>query len=409
MQTVKCPACAAELELPPGHTGGRVVCPYCEKEFAPGIAPGVAPVRGGASRRRPARRRAAEDDYDEDRSRRSYGRKMDPTPIILAVVALVIIAGGAAFFLMKGKEREGRLEHERVQRMGTKLPAYFPPPNPMQPQGNAYEFFCDYQKDDKITFRKMDYNAQVTYTDNTGAERTDYSETYSIRGDITNETIVAREGDIATHEGTYQIKSYMLGTRNLVPDPVALKARFKTDRRGAALPGSFERLDGAELPQYPALLPERGFGIVDLRAHRQGDRWGLDALREKVYDQVDVPGVDLRSIPLVDGGRQGGWYIQGGNPVKTSRGNWEKRTAHLKLAIHAVENRRQQNGRFRGLPADISVAVRWQGSAMYELGKRMISHVQGLSINLEVVVKTRDGWYHWISSEHIDAEILKDS
>jgi len=414
MKIVTCPGCGADLELPPGPGGGRVVCPYCEREFAPGGAHG--PTRGASSRRSAGRsagrRRGREyDDEDEDEYERpGRRRKMDATPIIVAIVAVVVLGGGLLFFMTKGKERGARIERERVAAMGTKTTAYFRPPNPLQVQGNAYEFYCDYQLNEKITFRKLDYNAHVSYSDSTGVkDQPLYSETYSIKGEITAEQIVAKEGDVATHEGRYEIRSFRLGSRDFVPDPVWVDARFRTDEFGKAVPGSFERIGGAQLPEWPALLPERGYDIMDGRAHRQGDRWGKEKLSEKVYSQLRIDGVNLKSIPLIEGGRQGGWFISGGSPIKTSRGNWEKRQAFLKLSLHAVENRRLENGRYKGVPADISVAVRWRGGGMYELGKRMISHVKGMSVTLEVVIKTRDTWHHWLSSEYVDAQILKDS
>ena len=336
---------------------------------------------------------------------------MDPTPIIIAVIAVVVLGGGLVFFLMQGKKREARQEQARIAEMSLKNKVYYAPPSELTPSGNAYEFFCDFQQDEKITFQRMDYNAQVSYSDSTGVkDQSIYSETYSISNnkELTNEQVIAREGDIATHRGRYQIRSFRIQDRNYVPDPVWIEAKFQTDRKGNAVPGSLEQVEGTTLPTLPPFLPERGFGIIDGRAHRQGERWGKNELPDKVLTQLSI-GFDVRSIPLVDRGRQGGWFISGGNPIKTSRGNWEKRQAHLKLNLNAVENRFQNNGRFRGLPAEISVAVKWTGGGMYELGKRMISHVQALSVTCEVVVKTRDGWFHWNSSEHIDAEILKDS
>jgi len=312
--------------------------------------------------------------------------------------------------MTKGKEREARLERERIARMGSKTEAYFPPPNPFPISGNAYEFFCDYQPGEKITFKQMDYNSHVSYSDSTGvADKTLYSETYSIRGGITNEKIIAREGDIATHEGRYDINSFRLGNRDFVTDPVSVDARFKTDAQGRMVPGSFERIAGAQLDAWPALIGERGFEIMDGKAHRQGEFWGKERLTDKVYSQLTIAGVNLQSIPLIEGGRHGGWYIRGGAPIKTSRGNWEKRQAHLELGLNAVENRRLEKGTYKGEPAIISVAVQWRGGGMYELGKRMISNVKTMSVTMEVVIKTRESWYHWISSEHIDAQIFKDS
>ncbi|MEN8148290.1 MAG: hypothetical protein ABFS86_00620 [Planctomycetota bacterium] len=411
MKIANCPGCGADLELPPG--GGRVVCPYCETEFAPSGVRAPTPG-GGAPRRGGGRPRGRRDDgYDEvEDDRRGYRRKkVDPTPIIVALIAVVVLGGGLAFFLMKSKQRETRQEEARIAKLQRKANVFFPPPNQLTPTGNAYEFFCDYQQDEKVTFQRMDYNAQVSYSDSHGAEdKPIYSETYSISNnkEITNERIVSREGDIVTHRGRYQIRGFRIQDRNLVPDPVWIEARFKTNRLGNFVPGSLEQVEGTTLPMLPPYLPERGFGIIDGAAHRQGERWGRDRLPDKVFDMLDI-GFDPRGVPAKAGGRHGGWYISSGNPIKTSRGNWEKRQAHLKLSLNAVENRYQQNGRYRGRPAEISVAVRWTGGAMYELGKRMISHVQALSVGCEVVVKTSEGWYHWHSSEHIDAVILKDS
>jgi len=410
MKIVTCPGCGADLEIPPGSGGGRVVCPYCEVEFAPGAVRG--PVRGGGSRHSTSRRRGRDydDGYEEDDGRRGYRKKTDPTPIIISIIAVLVLGGALLFFMTKGKERDARIERDRIARMGSKTEAYFRPPNAFPITGNAYEFFCDYQPNEKITFKRMDYNSQVSYSDSTGVKDKElYSETYSVHGEITNEQIIAREGNIVTHEGRYEIKSFRLGKRDLVPDPVSVDARFQTDARGRAVPGSFERLAGAQLDAWPPLLGERGFGIMDGNAHRQGEFWGKEQLSDKVYSQIRIEGVDLKSIPLLDGGRQGGWYIRGGAPIKTSRGNWEKRQAHLELGLNAVENRRLKGGRYRGETADITVAVQWRAGGMYELGKRMVSHVKSLSVTMEVVIKTRDSWYHWFSSEHVDAQIFKDS
>ena len=76
---------------------------------------------------------------------------------------------------------------------------------------------------EKITFQRMDYNAQVSYEDSKDVTRTDWSETYSIHGAITNETIVAREGEVATHEGLYEIKSFLRGPSHYVTTPVSAK------------------------------------------------------------------------------------------------------------------------------------------------------------------------------------------
>ena len=40
---------------------------------------------------------------------------------------------------------------------------------------------------------------------------------------------------------------------------------------------------------------------MDGKAHRQGEFWGKDQLSDKVYAQLRIDGVNLKSIPLVDG------------------------------------------------------------------------------------------------------------
>jgi hypothetical protein len=412
MSIVKCPGCQADLELPPAG-GTRVVCPYCETEFAPGAA--AAPRRTRPGGRQNVRGRRYEEEYDDGGyGRGGYRKRTDPTPFIIIGICVLVLGGALAYFLTKGKERDERREQQRMAEMASKVAAHFPPPQPLPVSGDSYRFFSGFEKGDKITFRRMDYNGRVTYEDSVGSvDVTEWTETYSIHGEITCETVIAKEGETATHEGNYEIKSFRKGPRGSVVDhvydPVAVKLQFQTDGLGKLVPGSYTRVDGAALAEWPKLMGERGFGVLDGGSHRQGERWGAATLPDSIIDRIHIDGVNLRSVPMIDGGRQGGWYIKGGKPVKLANGKWDKREAHLLLRLSAVQNHRQMDGRYKGEKADISIGIRWMGGATYELGKRMISHIEGLMINVEVVIKTRKTWYHWSGSEHLDTQIFKDS
>lgn len=105
MATVRCPACAARLELGDEHLGREVDCGACGAVFV--ARPDAPPPRDEADEPRPRRRRRYDEDDEDDRPRRRrrprYTRADAEAAVVKPATGLIVTGWcGAALALLVG-------------------------------------------------------------------------------------------------------------------------------------------------------------------------------------------------------------------------------------------------------------------------------------------------------------------
>ena len=412
MPFAQCPGCQASLEIPAVVPGGLVACPHCNTEFAPPASAGGGPRRGGGGPRRggggprrgggggrprPRSRQREEEEYDEDdRPRGRFRKKQDPIPVIVALAAVVLLGGAgiAVFFVSQNRKAE-----DRTAELGeiARIPPLFTQATrvPDRPNRSADEYTNIYNQGDRVTIKKLTHNANLFTTEyGVRGRNSIYSRVFELKNMLEpGETVTAVNGEIATHEGTYQILEYTVD-RPLAPGQPFIQAQFQTDRLGRLVPGSFAQTSGPPLSPPPLLIGNRNFGILPLEPVRHLETWGADQLTNEFARYIRFDGQPFESIPIV-GARQGGWRWEGGDAVYESDGVTWARGAKAMFKLKAWENRSLPNGRYNGEPADITATVTWKGHASYDLRKRALVEVNGLTVTISAQAKTATRCFNW--------------
>lgn len=408
MPITRCPGCGANLEVPSVVPGGRVACPHCNAEFDVGGGGG-----GGGRARRGGGGRGGGRGYDEpegDRyGRRGYRKRQDPLPIIILVGSVVVLAGAGIFFWLKGRANEAKHEAEHVQTVQGKQEAFRTINRvPDNPNGDAWDLRCDFRKDDLLTIQELSFTSGLDVKDSSGGSQPVWGLSYRMVTEEHGEKIVEAAGTgETTHEGRYQLQSFMEGTQSRIPDPLWLDARFRTGPRGNPIPGSFSQTGGPTVSPPPTFLADRGFGILPDHPVRMKETYGTSSLVNPFAAKVNLDGRSIDTVPLV-GARVGGWRLESGTIQYEPDGKTIARNANLVIHLSAYENRAEPNGTFRGRPARISVSTLWQGNATYDLYKNYLSNVQEMKVTIWVVAKTAREWWEWRGTASTNYKMYKD-
>ncbi|MHC4473816.1 MAG: hypothetical protein ACYS99_23005 [Planctomycetota bacterium] len=287
---------------------------------------------------------------------------------------------------------------------------------PDAPEGDPVELPNVYHHGDRVTLRRLDVSANLSYYETSveDMQKRRVRDLYGLTYDVTmvdreGETVVEVDRDQHVHEGRYDVKSYIVHHRPIVETLIQIEAKFRTDRRGRLVPGTFWQTDGPPLVPTPQFIGDRHFGVLpdhSVRHGQPGETWGTEALPNPFAKYVIIDGRPLPSLPL-QRRREGGWRITGGELTKEHDGRWTRNSSY-DLKLRAVENGWLKNTTYKGQPADISYGVEWKGSAIYMLLKQFLVRVDDLAVDIEVRVKTATMLYEWRGHSSLNFEMFKD-
>jgi hypothetical protein len=333
------------------------------------------------------------------------------------VGAAIVLVGVAVYFMTKGARERDALQRERLAEFA-KTPLSFTEFNrvPDAPVGDPVELPNVYLEGDRITLRRLDMSSGLAYLETSVEDMKTrrVRDVYGLTYDVTmeqreGEKVVGVEGDHHLHEGRYDIRSYIWNHQPVIDQPIQIRAKFKTDRKGRLVPGSFVQTEGTPLSPPATFLGERGFGIFPDRKVRHGspgETWGTMTLPNPFAEHLVLDGTRLTSMPF-QRSRVGGWRLSGGELIKEHDGRWA-RNASYNLKLRAVENGKLLNTKYRGQPADISYYIQWKGSGIYMLMKQILVRVDDLAVSIEVRVKTPTMLYEWRGHSSLNFEMFKD-
>ncbi|MHC4860776.1 MAG: hypothetical protein ACYTDY_11880, partial [Planctomycetota bacterium] len=320
-------------------------------------------------------------------------------------------------FLTKGARDRSALRRERLAEFAKTPPVYIQFNRvPDAPRGDPTELPNKYLEGDRVTLRRLDMSANLAYYETsvddmkTRRVRDLFGLTYDVTMvDREGEKVVQVDGEHHVHEGRYDVKSYIVQHQPLVETLIQIEAKFKTDRLGRLVPGSFAQTGGPTLNPPPTLIGDRHFGVLpdhSVRHGQPGETWGTETLPDPFAKYVIIDGRPLPSLPL-QRRREGGWRITGGELTKEHDGRWARNSSY-NLKLRAVENGWLKNTTYGGQPADISYGIECKGSGIYMLLKQVLVRVDDLAVDIEVRVKTATMRYEWRGHSSLNFEMFKD-